>query len=130
MILHFNRDIKLEDELDAVTLSAQKEEQERIRRIQEAQMRALQERLHQIEAEKEALSQLFSDSAGDTSKLFDSNTLDDEVISKKKITVKTGNDIVLVESDEDKKEKLENVIATTITAPIEGNNNKCIVGSY
>lgn len=117
----FYRDIKLEDELDAVTLSAQKEEQERIRRLQEAQMRALQERLQQIEVEKEALSQLFSQSTDDASALFDSNSLSEEVPCEKKVTVKTENDVVLVESDEDKKVKLQNVISTAIAAtPMEG----------
>lgn len=120
-LLFLNRDIKLEEELDAVTLSAQKEEQERIRRLQEAQMRALQERLHQIEVEKEALSQLFSQSAGDSPGLFDSNSLSEADISvEKKVTVKTENDVVLVESsDEDKKDKIQSVLSTAIAAPIE-----------
>lgn len=116
------RDIKLEDELDAVTLSAQKEEQERIRRLQEAQMRALQERLQQIEVEKEALSQLFGQSTDDAPGLFDSNALSEtELSSDKKVAVKTENDVVLVESsDEDKKAKLQNVLSTSISAPVEG----------
>ncbi|GFS38893.1 helicase ARIP4 [Nephila pilipes] len=105
------RDIKLDDELDAVTLSAQKEEQERIQRLQEAQLRALQERLQQIEVEKEALSQLFSQ-PGDTPNLFDSSSMTEEPTEDcKKPLIKGENDIVLVESDEDKKAKLqENII--------------------
>lgn len=131
------RDIKLQEELDAVTLSAQKEEQERIRRLQEAQMRALQERLQQIEVEKEALSQLFSQSTGDAPSLFDANSLaESEVPSdEKKIAVKAESDVVLVESsDEDKKAKLQNVISNAIATPIEGIshsvNSKNVITKY
>ncbi|GFY54382.1 helicase ARIP4, partial [Trichonephila inaurata madagascariensis] len=106
------RDIKLDDELDAVTLSAQKEEQERIQRLQEAQLRALQERLQQIEVEKEALSQLFSQ-PGDAPSLFDSSSITEEPVEDcKKPLIKGENDVVLVESDEDKKPKLQGIIPT------------------
>ncbi|PRD31149.1 UNVERIFIED_CONTAM: rad54l2 [Trichonephila clavipes] len=106
------RDIKLDDELDAVTLSAQKEEQERIQRLQEAQLRALQERLQQIEVEKEALSQLFSQ-PGDAPSLFDSSSITEEPVEDcKKPLIKGENDVVLVESDEDKKAKLQSIIPT------------------
>ncbi|XP_054709263.1 uncharacterized protein LOC129218968 [Uloborus diversus] len=113
------RDIKLEDELDAVTLSAQKEEQERIRRLQEAQMRALQERLQQIEVEKEALTQLFSQPPTDASNLFDSTSFSESELSsdEKKTVVKRENDVVLVESSEEDKAKLQ----TVIQAPTEDN---------
>lgn len=85
-------------------------------------MRALQERLQQIEVEKEALSQLFGQSAGDAPGLFDSNPLSetDETVEKK-VAIKTENDIVLVESsDEDKKAKIQSVLSTAIATPIEG----------
>ncbi|KFM79282.1 Helicase ARIP4, partial [Stegodyphus mimosarum] len=114
------RDIKLEDELDAVTLSAQKEEQERIRRLQEAQMRALQERLQQIEVEKEALTQLFSQPPADAPNLFDSSSINEAepTNESKETTVKSENDVVLVESsDEDKKAKLQDILPP----PIEEN---------
>ncbi|GBM23057.1 Helicase ARIP4 [Araneus ventricosus] len=113
------RDIKLEDELDAVTLSAQKEEQERIQRLQEAQMRALQERLQQIEVEKEALTQLFSQ-PNDAPSLFDSSSMSEPEPADdcKKTIVKSESDVVIVESsDEDKKAKLQGIIPT----PIEEN---------
>ncbi|XP_015918872.1 helicase ARIP4 [Parasteatoda tepidariorum] len=114
------RDIKLEDELDAVTLSAQKEEQERIRRLQEAQMRALQERLQQIEVEKEALSQLFSQPPDNAPSLFDSASTTDSgsIDDVKEPLIKSESDVVLLESsDDDKKPELQ----TVIPAPIEEN---------
>ncbi|KAF8785911.1 Helicase ARIP4 like protein [Argiope bruennichi] len=112
------RDIKLEDELDAVTLSAQKEEQERIQRLQEAQMRALQERLQQIEVEKEALTQLFSQ-PDDAPSLFDSSSLSESEPTDecKKAVVKSEADAVVDSSDDDKKAKLQGIIPT----PIEEN---------
>lgn len=82
-------------------------------------MRALQERLQQIEVEKEALSQLFSQPPDDAPNLFDSSLSEPDTSDDcKKPVVKSESDVVLVESsDEDKKAKLQ----TLIPSPIEGN---------